>query len=79
MSSTDVVEFKDLKIVRDHVPRESSVLFMMGNTYKKLGKIEDAMRCYMNALDLEPKDNNMIKSAIDKLEEPDIEEVVSAF
>ena len=70
---------KDLKIVRDHVPRESSVLFMMGNTYKKLGKVEDAMRCYMNALDLEPKDNNMIKSAIDKLEEPDIEEEVSAF
>ena len=70
---------KDLLSVRNHVPRESSVQFMLGNVYKKLGQIQEAMRCYMTALDLEPKDNNMIKSAIDKLEEDDADEEVSAF
>ena len=70
---------KDLILVRNHVPRESSVQFMMGNVHKKLGQVEEAMRCYMSALDLEPKDNNVIKSAIDKLEEPDTEEEVSTF
>ena len=33
----------------------------------------------MTALDLDPKDNNLIKAAMDPLDEPDIEEEVSVF
>lgn len=67
----------ELERVRDNVPRESSVQYIMGNVCKKLGKIEQAMRCYMTALDLDPKDSNLIKAAIDKLDEPDIDEEVA--
>ena len=32
------------------------------------------MRHYTTALDLNPKDNNMIKAAIERLDEPDVED-----
>jgi len=67
----------ELERVRDNVPRESSVQYIMGNVCKKLGRTEQAMRCYMTALDLDPKDSNLIKAAIDKLDEPDIDEEVA--
>ncbi|KAJ8612873.1 hypothetical protein CTAYLR_002059 [Chrysophaeum taylorii] len=65
---------EELKAVCDHAPREASVHFLMGKICKRLGKLEDAMMHFTFALDLEPKDNNLIKSAIDRLEEPDIDE-----
>jgi hypothetical protein len=38
------------------------------------------MRCFLTALDLDPKDNQLIKSAMDKLEEPDVlDEEVAPF
>jgi len=32
------------------------------------------MKCFLTAMDLDPKDSQLIKSAMDKLEEPDIDE-----
>ena len=37
------------------------------------------MRAFLTALDLDPKDNNLIKAAIDRLDEPDVDEDVSGF
>lgn len=34
---------------------------------------------FVMALDLDPKDNNLIKAAIDRLDEPDVEEDASGF
>ena len=65
---------KELEAVADHAPKEASVHFLMGKVCKKLGKLDDAMMRFTFALDLEPKDNNLIKSAIDRLEEPDVSE-----
>jgi anaphase-promoting complex subunit 3 len=65
---------EELEKVADHAPREASVHFFMGKVCKKLGKLDEAMMRFTFALDLEPKDNNLIKSAIDRLEEPDISE-----
>eukprot|EP00586_Coscinodiscus_wailesii_P019093 CAMPEP_0172517882 /NCGR_PEP_ID=MMETSP1066-20121228/288648_1 /TAXON_ID=671091 /ORGANISM="Coscinodiscus wailesii, Strain CCMP2513" /LENGTH=766 /DNA_ID=CAMNT_0013300085 /DNA_START=88 /DNA_END=2388 /DNA_ORIENTATION=+ len=70
---------RELEKVRDAAPREASVHFSMGKVYKRLGEGEKAMRCFLTALDLDPKDNNMIKASMDRLEEPDVEEDVSAF
>lgn len=64
----------ELKIVRNFAPRESSVHFMMGKVAKKLGRVEDAMRFFTTALYFHPKDNNVIKSAIDKIHEPDLDD-----
>lgn len=70
---------KELEKVRDTAPREGSIHFAMGRVLKKLGKPEKAMRCFLTALDLDPKENTLIKSAIDRLDEPDMDEDVSAF
>jgi anaphase-promoting complex subunit 3 len=51
----------------------------MGRVLKKLGKPDLAMRCFLTALDLDPKENSMIKSAIDRLDDVDVEEDVSVF
>mmetsp|Transcript_40977 Transcript_40977/g.98817 ORF Transcript_40977/g.98817 Transcript_40977/m.98817 type:complete len:788 (+) Transcript_40977:134-2497(+) len=70
---------KELEKVRDAAPREATVHFAMGKVLKRLGRSEQAMRCFLTALDLDPKDNQMIKSAMDKLDEPDVDEEVAAF
>lgn len=40
---------------------------MIGKIYKKLGNIEKAHHHFTKALDLDPKDTNMVKSLIDKI------------
>jgi anaphase-promoting complex subunit 3 len=60
--------------VRNYAPREASVHFLIGKICKQLGRKSDAMLHLTTALDLDPKDSNMIKSAIDKLDVPDIDE-----
>ena len=62
---------QELEKVRNIVPKEASVYFAMGKIYKKLNDIPTAMRCFLCALDLESKDNNLIKAAIDRLDVPD--------
>jgi len=69
----------ELEKVRDAAPREATVHFSMGRVLKQLGRPEDAMRAFLTALDLDPKDNNLIKAAIDRLDEPEVDEDVSAF
>jgi len=69
----------ELEQVRSAAPRESSVHFNMGKVLKRLGQPEKAMRCFLTALDLDPKDNNLIKAAMDRLDEPDVDEEVSVF
>mmetsp|Transcript_9754 Transcript_9754/g.15732 ORF Transcript_9754/g.15732 Transcript_9754/m.15732 type:complete len:137 (+) Transcript_9754:105-515(+) len=56
-----------LNQVRDFAPREASVHFLMGKVCKRLGRINDAILHFTTTLDLNPKDKNVVKSAIDKL------------
>jgi anaphase-promoting complex subunit 3 len=69
----------ELERVRDAAPREAQIHFSMGRLYKRMGRTERAMRCFLDALDLDPKDTNLIKAAIEKMDEPDVEEEISAF
>jgi anaphase-promoting complex subunit 3 len=64
----------ELEIVRDAAPQEATVWFAMGKILKKLNRPEQAMRCFLTAMDLDPKDSQLIKSAMDKLDEPDIDD-----
>ena len=68
----------ELQKVLDAAPREATVHFAMGKVLKKLGRSEEAMKCFLAAMDLDPKDSQMIKSAMDKLDEPDIDEETMA-
>ena len=70
----------ELEKVRDAAPREATIHFTMGKVLKKLGRPEQAMRCFLTALDLDPsKDSQLIKSAMDKLDEPDVEDEAAGF
>jgi anaphase-promoting complex subunit 3 len=64
----------ELEKVRDAAPREATVHFCLGKVYKRLGRLDDAMKCFLAAMDLDPKDSQTIKSAMDKLDNPDIDE-----
>lgn len=69
----------ELEKVRDAAPREAQIHFAMGRLHKRMGRIDKAMRCFLNALDLDPKDINLIKAAMEKMDDPDVEEELSAF
>jgi anaphase-promoting complex subunit 3 len=49
------------------VPKEAPIHIVIGKIYKKLGNIEKALQHYNIALDLDPKDTNMVKSLVDKI------------
>ena len=71
---------EELRRVRDAAPREATIHFAMGKVLKRLGRPEEAMKCFLTAMDLDPKENQTIKSAMDKLDEPDVdEEAMSTF
>ena len=39
----------------------------IGKIYKKMGKINEALKFFNGALDLDPKDINQVKSMIDRI------------
>ena len=55
-------------------PCWSQVAFRIGSVCKKLGRKEEALRFFTLAYDLDPKDNSAIKNALERLEQPDLEE-----
>jgi len=48
---------------------------LLGKIYKKLGQPQKALVCLSTALDLNPKDAQMIKAAIHKLHSADEDDV----
>lgn len=49
------------------VPKEAPIHIVIGKIYKKLGNVDKALQHFTKALDLDPKDTNMVKSLIDKI------------
>ena len=49
------------------VPKEAPIHIVIGKIYKKLDQKDKALLHFNRALDLDPKDTNMVKSQIDKL------------
>jgi anaphase-promoting complex subunit 3 len=70
----DLKAMEELKAVRNFAPRESSVHFTMGKIAKKLGRLDEAMKYFTTALYFQPKDSNIIRSAIDKINEAELED-----
>jgi anaphase-promoting complex subunit 3 len=64
----------ELEQVKEFAPREASVHFLMGRIHKRLNQPDAAMMRFITALDLDPKDRNLVKSAIDKLHAPNGED-----
>jgi anaphase-promoting complex subunit 3 len=51
------------------VPKEAPIHIMIGKIYKKQGCNDLALQSFNKALDLDPKDTNMVKTLIDKLDQ----------
>ena len=69
-------EYVEGTIAVQHIaPREATVYFQMGRLYKKLGDADAALTHLNHALDLKPTstDQNLIKSAIERLHMDDDE------
>ncbi|XRB00682.1 anaphase-promoting complex subunit [Pycnococcus provasolii] len=69
---------EELEALRDHVaPNEAQVHYQIGRAYKKLGRVDVAMRCFTAALDLKPSsaEASAIRSAIENVESEEGEEV----
>lgn len=59
---------RELEKLQLMMPKEPPIPILMGKIYKKLNKVEKAHHFFTLALDLEPKDNQRIKSLIDSLQ-----------
>jgi anaphase-promoting complex subunit 3 len=59
----------ELTLLHEVVPKEASVLFQKGKVLKRLGRQDEALKCFSDALDLQPPsiDVNLIKAAIDRI------------
>lgn len=49
------------------VPNEAPLYLQIGKIQKKLGRQDLALQAYQRALDLDPKDNNMVKNLIENI------------
>lgn len=58
---------KVLEELQIQVPKEAPIHIVIGKIYKKLNNIDKALHHFTIALDLDPKDTNMVKSLIDKI------------
>lgn len=67
---------EELKLVQARAPREAPVCMLMGRVCKRLGRVDEAVRYFDYARDLDPKDANQVKRALDKLHLADMEEEV---
>ncbi|KAF0719482.1 Aste57867_1018 [Aphanomyces stellatus] len=59
----------ELREVQNYAPKEYTVHFKMGQICKRLGRPDDALRYFNNALFFNPKDANEVKAAIERLHE----------
>lgn len=67
---------RELTALHNIAPKEASVLFQKGRILKKIGRVDEALTCFNEALDLQPPsvDTNLIKAAIDRIAEEEDEE-----
>lgn len=61
-------------IVRNYAPKESSVSFLLGKVCKRMGRIEEALEHFTNAAFFSSKDNNTIKSEIERIKDADTDD-----
>ncbi|KAH7113296.1 hypothetical protein B0J11DRAFT_146674 [Dendryphion nanum] len=62
---------KDLEYLKDCIPDDANVHFLLGRTYNKIGDRGSAIRHYTIAMNLDPKAQPMIKEAMEKLADDD--------
>ena len=53
--------------LQNQVPKEAPIHVMIGKIYRRKGMVDKALQHFTKALDLDPKDTNMVKSLIDKI------------
>ncbi|KAF2019835.1 TPR-like protein [Aaosphaeria arxii CBS 175.79] len=62
---------KDLEYLKDCIPDDANVHFLLGRTYNMIGERGNAIRHYTIAMNLDPKAQSLIKEAMEKVGEDD--------
>lgn len=62
-----------LEMLNERVPKQARIYYALGRLYKILDRIDDAARALTIAQNLDPQNSNVIKLALDRLEQPDDE------
>lgn len=57
---------QELEFLRDKAPKEAQICVTLGKCYQKMGLKGKALQCFNLAMDLEPKENAVIKRHIDQ-------------
>jgi anaphase-promoting complex subunit 3 len=57
--------------LRDLVPDEVNIQFMLGKLFKVTGNRAQAMKYFVNCLNLDAKAGHLIKESIERLDEPE--------
>lgn len=68
---------KELQELKELAPEEAPVYFLIGKLYKRLGNRQAAMIHLTWALDLDAKSSHAIRDAIDKLDEPEGDDLLT--
>jgi anaphase-promoting complex subunit 3 len=66
----------ELDLLKNMMPDDAKVHFLLGRTYKMLNKRSSALRHFTVALNLDPKASNLIKECLEQLQQDSDGEVV---
>lgn len=64
----------ELRVLKDIVPDEANVHFLLGRAYKQLRQKASAIRHFTMAMNLDPKASRYIKEAMEQMEDDDDDE-----
>ncbi|RPB22237.1 TPR-like protein [Terfezia boudieri ATCC MYA-4762] len=70
----NLAALQELQILKDLAPDEANVHYTLGRLYKTLKDRTNAIKHFTTALHLDPKANQLIKGAMETLEDADMEE-----
>ena len=59
---------KDLLLLKDRVPDDANIHFLLGRCYKRIGERANAVRCLTIAMNLDPKSHGVVKEVLEGLE-----------
>ena len=63
----------DLEYLKDYIPDDANVHYLLGRTYNKMGDRLRSIRHFTIAMNLDPKAQPMIKETMEKLSDDDDE------
>jgi anaphase-promoting complex subunit 3 len=69
----------ELELVRNLAPREPPVYSMLGRAYQRLGRSDEALKHFLYAMDLDPREGTALKADFESLGEASLQGLLDPF